>query len=111
MRASAHAAHVFAHIIAHDAILKFLLPIALGAGRLCRISRELGMGAGFRWGGLGAGQVCDQQNYATGNKGADGLQAASWDVASDPSILFLRIGIIELETKHLDMKILLSIGG
>src|SRR5580658_4961801 len=76
MRASAHAAHVFAHIIAHDAILKFLLPIALGAGRLCRISRELGMGAGFRWGGLGAGQVCDQENYATGNKGADGLQAS-----------------------------------
>jgi hypothetical protein len=32
-------------------------------------------------------------------------------VASDPSILFLKPGIIELETKHLDMKILLSIGG
>jgi hypothetical protein len=37
-----------------------------------------------------------------------GFKPASWDVASDPSILFLRIGIIELETKHLDMKILLS---
>jgi hypothetical protein len=40
-----------------------------------------------------------------------GFKRASWDVASDASILFLRIGIIELETKHLDMKILLSIGG
>jgi hypothetical protein len=40
-----------------------------------------------------------------------GVKRASWDVPSDPSILFLRIGIIELETKHLDMKILLSIGG
>jgi hypothetical protein len=40
-----------------------------------------------------------------------GFKRASWYVASDPSILFPRIGIIELETKHLDMKILLSVGG
>jgi hypothetical protein len=40
-----------------------------------------------------------------------GFKWASWDVASVPSILLLRGGIIEPETKHLDMKILLSIRG
>src|SRR5271168_3117868 len=106
MRASAHPAHIFAHIVAYDAVLKFLLPTALGAGRLRRISRELRMGAGFRRSGLRAGQVCDEENNANRNKGADGLQAGLLGFASVPSILFLRIGIIELETKHLDMKIL-----
>jgi len=60
------------------------------------------MGASLRWGGLRAGQVCDEENDATKNHGADGLQAASWDVAAVPNILFLRPGIIELETKRLD---------
>jgi hypothetical protein len=55
--------------------------------------------------------VCDQENYANENKRTDGLQAGLLGFALVPSILFLRIGIIELETKHPDMKILLSVRG
>jgi hypothetical protein len=75
MGPSAHTAHVFADIVAHNAILKLLFPIALEPGRLCRITRELGMVARFRGDGLSAGQVYDEENDAAGNEGADGIQA------------------------------------
>ncbi len=68
MRTSAHAAHVLAHVVADDAILKLLLPLVLRAGGLGRVARKLSRGGGFRGFDLRTVQLCNGKNYAARNE-------------------------------------------
>ena len=68
MRTRAHAAHVFAYIVADDAVLKFLLPLVLGAGGLGGVPEQLGRACGFRCGNLRGAQLCDEEHYAARKK-------------------------------------------